>query len=213
MNIELFEGQSANVYLSLDGEWEVYGGTTKSRFIVSKTDSGAYKITVPAHCQTSCGSPRYDMFARRISTGQEWLVLTGKIALKTRYSETSGGLSPVEYHVSKTVIEDSVQVDGGTMLIGIKGDKGDTGIQGIQGERGERGEQGIQGERGLSAYEIVKQHGYTGSESDFVNMLIDFEAAASKCVDAEALAEISAANAVKAALEAAAILEQIKQEV
>lgn len=213
MNIELYEGQSCNIYLTLEGEFEVYGGTTKTRFSVTKTESGVYKITIPTQTQTMCASPRYDVFARRVNTNQEWLVLTGNITLKRRYSETSGGISPLEYHITKTVLEDSMEVDGGFILVGIKGDKGDQGIQGVQGERGERGEQGIQGvkgDTGLSAYDIAKQHGYTGTEAQFTDMLIAFEAAAQKAVDAQILAEVNAINALKAAQEAKAILEEIK---
>lgn len=189
MNIELYEGQSCNIYLTLDGEFEVYGGTTKAQFSVSKTESGEHEITVPAHTQTTCGSPRYEVFAKRVSDGKEWLVLTGKLSLKTRHSDTSGGFSPIEYHVTKTVTEDSVEVDGGSMLVGIKG------------------------EQGLSAYELVKQHGYSGTEADFTDMLTDFEAAAARAVDAQIIAEVEAMNALKAAQDAAAILEQLKQEV
>lgn len=210
MNIDLVENQSCNIYLTLEGEFEVYGGTTKSRFSVTKTESGEYKITIPAQCQTICSSPRYDVFARRISTGQEWLVLAGRITLHTRYSDTDGGLSPLEYHVTKTVVEDSMQVEGGVILVGIKGDKGEQGIQGVKGDKGDRGEQGIQGETGMSAYDIAKQHGYSGTEADFTNMLTDFEASAARAVDAQILAEIEAINAVKAAQDAAAILEELK---
>ena len=210
MNIELYEGQSCNIYLTLDGEFEVYGGTTKAQFSVRKTESGEHEITVPAHTQTTCGSPRYEVFAKRVSDGKEWLVLTGKLTLKTRHSDTSGGLSPIEYHVTKTVTEDSVEVDGGSMLVGIKGEQG---VQGVQGERGVQGIQGIQGVPGLSAYELVKQHGYSGTEADFTNMLTDFEAAAARAVDAQILAEVEAINALKASQDAAAILEQLKQEV
>ena len=210
MNIELYEGQSCNIYLTLEGEFEVYGGTTKAQFSVSKTDSGEYEIIVPAHTQTTCGSPRYEVFAKRVSDGKEWLVLTGKLSLKTRHSDTSGGLSPIEYHVTKTVTEDSVEVDGGSMLVGIKGEQG---VQGVQGVQGIQGIQGIQGERGLSAYDIAKQHGYSGTEADFTNMLTDFEAAAARAVDAQIIAEVEAINALKAAQDAAAILEQLKQEV
>lgn len=207
MNIELYEGQSCNIYLTLEGEFEVYGGTTKTRFSVTKTESGVYKITIPTQTQTMCASPRYDVFARRINTNQEWLVLTGNITLKRRYSETSGGISPLEYHITKTVVEDSMEVDGGFILVGIKGDKGD---QGIQGERGERGIQGVKGDTGLSAYDIAKQHGYSGTEAQFIDMLIAFEAAAERAVDAQILAEVNAINAVKAVQEAKAILEEIK---
>lgn len=213
MNIELYEGQSCNIYLTLEGEFEVYGGTTKTRFSVTKSESGVYKITIPTQTQTLCASPRYDVFARRINTNQEWLVLTGNITLKRRYSETSGGISPLEYHITKTVIEDSMEVDGGFILVGIKGDKGDQGIQGERGIQGEQGIQGIQGERGLSAYDIAKQHGYSGTEGDFTDMLTDFEAAAARAVDAQIIAEVEAINALKAAQDAAAILEQLKQEV
>lgn len=212
MNIELYEGQSCNIYLTLEGEFEVYGGTTKNRFIVRKTESGEYQIIVPAQSQTLCSSPRYDVFARRISTGQEWLILTGNITLKRRYSDTSGGISPLEYHVTKTVLEDSMEVDGGFILVGIKGDKGDQGIQGIQGERGEQGIQGIKGDTGLSAYDIAKQHGYSGTEAQFVDMLIAFEVAAQKAVDAQILAETSAVNALKSEIECKLILSQLKGE-
>lgn len=215
MNIELFEGQACHIYLTLNGEFEVYGGTAKSRFEVIKTESGEYQITIPAHSQSIC-SIRYDVFAKRISTGQEWVVLTGGITLKRRYSAVSGGISPLEYHITKTVVEDSLTVDGGSILVGIKGDKGDTGEQGIKGDTGAQGVKGDTGEQGvpgLSAYELVKQHGYSGTEAEFVDMLTAFEAAAARAVDAQILAEIEAINAVKAAQEAAAILEQLKSEV
>ena len=210
MNIELYEGQSCNIYLTLQGEFEVYGGTTRSQFSVSKTESGEYKITVPPHSQSTCSSVRYEVFAKRVSDGKEWLVLTGKLSLKTRHSDTSGGLSPIEYHVTKTVTEDSVEVDGGIMLVGIKGEQGVQGERGIQGERGVQGIQGIQGVPGLSAYELVQQHGYSGTESEFVDTLTAFEAAAARAVDAQILAEVEAINAMKAAQDAAAILEELK---
>lgn len=171
MNIELYENQTCNIYLTLEGEFEVYGGTTKTQFDVAKQESGEYKITIPVQVQTTCSSPRYDVFARRKSTGQEWVVLTGKITLKTRYSNTSGGISPLEYHVTTTVVEDSVEVDGGEVLIGIKGD------------------------RGYSAYEIAVQNGFSGSEEEFSNMLVAIRMYAEQAAESE---RKSAENASKA---------------
>ena len=69
---------------------------------------------------------------------------------------------------------------------GPKGDKGDQGSQGIQGERGPQGPQGEKGDTGpigptgapgedglagKSAYEFAKLGGYTGTESEFAEMM------------------------------------------
>lgn len=54
---------------------------------------------------------------------------------------------------------------------GDKGDKGDKGEQGPIGLTGPQGLQGIPGKDGASAFEIAKQNGYTGSESDWVASL------------------------------------------
>lgn len=239
MNIELYEGQSCRLFITLNGDFEVYGGTTKSQFNVMKGEE--YIITIPGQKRSLCYDSRFDIFARRKSTGQEWLVLSGKLTLKTRHSaEPADAISCVEYHIEKELVESGETVDAGVMLIGIKGDKGDTGerglqgergiqgekgIQGVQGERGEKGEQGeqglqgiqgIQGEKGekgdtgLSAYELVKQHGYTGTEAEFTDMLKTFESAADRAVEAQILAETCAINALAYVQEARAILEEIK---
>ena len=66
---------------------------------------------------------------------------------------------------------------------GPKGDKGDTGPQGIQGPKGDKGDTGAQGPRGevgpagldgkdgLSAYEVAKRNGFTGTEKEWANSL------------------------------------------
>lgn len=194
MNIELYEEQVATVCITLEGEadvYKVYGGTSKGQFHTEVGDDDMHwEIYVPAESTAGCSVPRYDIFAKRVSTGQEWRILSGKIATKKRQSQVEGEcVSPVEYHVTLPLVEDMVIVDGGQVLIGIKGDKGE------------------------SAYELVKQHGYSGTEIDFTNMLTDFEAAAERAVDAQILAEIEAINAVKASEEAKVILKQIKSEV
>ena len=74
-------------------------------------------------------------------------------------------------------------------LASLKGDKGDTGEPGAAGEKGEPGEKGDtgaagkdgrdgtdgaagrDGENGASAYEIAVQHGYSGSETAWLESL------------------------------------------
>lgn len=187
MNIEIYENQTCNIYINLEGDFEVYGGTTKVRFSAEKTEYGKYKITIPAHNQTICHSSRYDIFARNLENDKEWIILSGKITLKTRYSDTQGGLSPVEFYVNMSMVEDEIVSEDGSILTGIKGDSG------------------------KSAYEIVKEHGYTGTEEEFTDLLIDFELSSQRSVDAQIISEICALNALKAAQDAAAILEQIKE--
>ena len=211
MNIELYEGQVGRLYITLNGEFEVYGGTTKQQFTVTRVGD-KYLVEIPSQTNRMCYDPRFDIFARRTSTGQEWLIETGRITLKTRHSaEPSAALSCLEYHITKTLVDSGESY--GVMVMGIKGETGEKGDTGERGQRGERGEQGIQGEkgeRGFSAYELMQQHGYSGTEEDFTNMLTDFEAAAARAVDAQILAEVEAINALKASQDAAAILEEIK---
>lgn len=47
----------------------------------------------------------------------------------------------------------------------FKGDKGDTGLQGPKGDKGDTGN------KGLSAYEIAVNHGYLGTEEEWVSQL------------------------------------------
>lgn len=65
-------------------------------------------------------------------------------------------------------------------LASLKGDKGDTGEPGAAGEKGEPGEKGDTGAAGkdgrdgtdgASAYEIAVQHGYSGSETAWLESL------------------------------------------
>lgn len=211
MKIELYEGQEGKLYIKLNGEFEVYGGTTKTQFTVTRIGD-EYLVEIPAQTKSICYDPRFDIFARRTSTGQEWLVQSGRITLKSRHSsEPASALSCLEYHITKTLVESGESY--GVMVMGIKGETGETGKQGERGERGERGETGATGEQGapgLSAYELVKQHGYTGTEEEFTDMLSTFEAAAQKAVDAQILAENCAVNALKYCQEAQAILDEIK---
>lgn len=64
--------------------------------------------------------------------------------------------------------------DGKNGEQGPQGIPGRDGEQGIQGPKGDQGEQGLPGENGAdgkSAYDIAKEHGYLGSEEDWLATL------------------------------------------
>lgn len=147
MNVELYEGQKGRIRITLNGEFEVYGGTTKERF-VSGRHGDDYILIIPAQYNTSCYDPRFDIFARRESTGQEWLVESGRIMLKQRHSSAQAdAVSSMEYHITKELLESGETVESKPMVIGIKGD------------------------RGYSAYDIAVQNGYVGTEQEFTTMM------------------------------------------
>ena len=54
---------------------------------------------------------------------------------------------------------------------GERGPKGDTGAQGPQGEAGERGTDGTDGIDGKSAYQLAVEHGYKGTEAEWLASL------------------------------------------
>lgn len=148
MNVELYEGQKGRIRITLNGEFEVYGGTTKGRFVSGRYGDD-YILIIPAQYNTSCYDPRFSIFARRESTGQEWLVESGRIALKQRHSLAhEDAISSKEYHITKELLESGETVESKPMVIGIKGD------------------------RGYSAYEIAVQNGYVGTEQEFTNMMV-----------------------------------------
>lgn len=62
--------------------------------------------------------------------------------------------------------EDGAKGDKGDK--GDKGAKGDTGAPGENGKNGLNGENGKNGTNGLSAYEIAKAGGYTGTEEEWI---------------------------------------------
>lgn len=209
MNIELFEGQIAIVRVTIEStheDYEIYGGTSKGQFKVTGN-----VIEVPAELSAGCSIPRYDIFARRVSSGQEWRILAGKITTQKRHSAVSGQcISPREYLVTVPIAEGVEEITGAAITVGIPGERGE------KGERGEQGIQGIQGEkgeRGYSPYEIAVQNGYQGDEQSFNTLLGTLATVAEHATDAQILAEVHAINAVKAAQDAQAILEQIRQEV
>lgn len=176
MDIELIDGQIAQVFITLDTElddFKVYGGTTKAQFEITRTENGGYLVSVPAQTSQMCSLPRYDIFAQRISTGQEWCILSGKINTKRRCS-TGSGLSPVQYHVTVPVVEGSVEETGNTMVVGIKGDPftyedfTEEQLAALKGEKGERGEKGLKGDKGDTG--VQGEKGEKGDPGDTANI-------------------------------------------
>lgn len=178
MNIELYEAQGCHLYITLNGEFEVYGGTTTQQFTVTR-DGDKYLVTIPGQVRIS----RFDIFARRTSTGQEWLVESGKIMLKTRHSaDRNDVVSCVEYHIVKELVESGETVDAGQMIVGIPGD---------------------------SAYDVARANGYEGTEAEYTEMLTKVpeyaDVASSAAADAlasEQSAAISDGHATESAEEA-----------
>lgn len=189
MNIELIANQTCKVYVKLqtDEEFDVYGGTTKQQFPVSKTENGEHLVLIPAPDLSSCGGTAFDIFARRKSTNQEWLIMSGRINVRSRRSRVDGTvLSPLEYRLDVPVTDDIDDLEVPPVYVGIPG------------------------ARGYSAYDIAVQHGYEGTEEEFIQMLVAVTDAPQRAYDAQILAETSAVNALKYAQEAKAILDEIK---
>ena len=203
MNIELYEGQIGIVRITIESkneDYEIYGGTSKGQFKVTGN-----VVEVPSELSAGCSIPRFDIFARRVSSSQEWRILSGKIITTKRQSSVSGQcISPREYLVTVPIAEGVEEITGAAIAVGIPGERGERGEQGIQGIQGEKGE------RGYSPYEVAVQNGYTGDEQKFNSMLAALEVVAEQAVDAQILAENCAVNALKYAQEAKEILEEIK---
>lgn len=141
MDIELYEGQIATVYITLEGEtdvYKVYGGTSKGQFHVECDDDMHWFLDVPAELTVGCSIPRYDIFAKRVSTGHEWRILSGKITTLKRQSKADGEcISPREYHVTVKVVEGVEEVTGSSIAIGLRGEKGEKGDKGDKGDPGD----------------------------------------------------------------------------
>lgn len=71
-------------------------------------------------------------------------------------------------------------------LASLKGAKGDTGAQGPKGDTGAKGDKGDTGADGKSAYEIAVEHGYSGTESEWIAML---ESGAITIIDSQTSAQ------------------------
>lgn len=197
MNIELYEGQGARLYITLNGEFSVYGGSDEDTFSVSR-EGNVYKVDVHPHTRGLCSTHRYDIFAKN-SDGKEWLITSGKINVKNRTSAVSGdGISSVEYHLDLELVEGK-ESKTKQMIVGIPGKQGEQGLP------------------GKSAYQYALDNGYVGTEQDFTNMMVcvkmyaeQAEQARQGAVDAQILAETGAINALKSAQDAQDAVDNIE---
>ncbi len=146
MDIELIEGQIAKMFIKLETElddFEVYGGTTKAQFVIDKNETGEYVVTVPSEDSVGCSIPRFDVFAKRVSTNHEYRIVSGRIYTTSRHS-TGSGISPKQYYITVPVVDGVIESDGNTIAIGVKGEDGD------------------------SAYDIAVKHGFEGTEEEWL---------------------------------------------
>ena len=136
------------------------------------------------------GIYQYQLFAKRISTNQEFLLLGGRLEVQNRIcdeitnipihqSSTSldVAISGDEYHVDATIHEGVNGKDGKDGAQGEKGDKGDKGeaftfadftseqLAALKGEKGDKGDKGDPGEGGGASIDWVQT-------DEFGNILI-----------------------------------------
>ena len=153
MNIPLISGQLAKLHVKLETEedFELYGGTTKAGFSITPERPEAkneWLVTIDE--QKVSGKPltRFDIYVRQISTGREWVVLSGKLLVSSRTAGVDADkLAPIEYNVTIPVVENAVDLTGAAIVTGITGP------------------------RGWSAYEIAVQNGFVGSEPEWLEYI------------------------------------------
>lgn len=146
MNIGLTSGQIALVHIIIDAPsdgFELYGGTQKGAFQIDYTGSPDYEWLCTIREADVVGKPleTFNIYARELSSGREWVILSGKIVVKPRTANVPADkLHPVEYFITVPVRNEQVDAAGNVIVQGIPGPKGD------KGEKGEPGEGGITAE-------------------------------------------------------------------
>ena len=137
------------------GDYSIYGSTCHlgcsrhhSVFEILEKNADSCIMVIPA---LKAGTHLYQVFLKRISTNQEFLILDGRIEVKNRCGDDDAGAinstsSEVEITFNAEEIQVNVTIHEGSK--GEKGDKGERGEQGIQGEKGEKGEKGDKGDKG-----------------------------------------------------------------
>lgn len=153
MNISLISGQIALLHVKLETEdaFELYGGTTKAGFsIIPERPESKNEWLVTIDEPEVAGKPltRFDIYVRQLSTGREWVVLSGKLLVSPRSAGVEADkLAPIEYNVTIPVVENAVDLTGAAIVTGIPGP------------------------RGWSAYEIAVQNGFEGTEPEWLEYM------------------------------------------
>ncbi|MBQ2378931.1 MAG: hypothetical protein II295_00905, partial [Akkermansia sp.] len=138
MNIDLISGQIALLHITLDTTepYELYGGTTRGAFSFER-DGETWHVTAREEVVAGVPLCNYDIYARELATGREWVILSGKIIVKPRTASVPADkLHPVEYFVTVPVRNSQVDAAGNVIVQGIPGPKGDKGEKGEPGEGG-----------------------------------------------------------------------------
>ena len=142
MNIELTSGQIALVHITIEAPsdgFELYGGTQKGDFQIDYTGSPDYEWLCTIREADVVGTPlgTFNIYARELSSGREWVILSGKIIVKPRTASVPADkLHPVEYFITVPIKNEQVDAAGNVIVQGIPGPKGDKGDKGEPGEGG-----------------------------------------------------------------------------
>lgn len=156
MNIDLISGQIALLHITLETAepHELYGGTTRGAFSFER-DGETWHVTAREEAVAGVPLCNYDIYARELSTGREWVILSGKIIVKPRTASVPDDkLHPVEYFVTVPVRNSQVDAAGNVI------------VQGIPGPKGERGEKGDPGEGGVTEEERALLNGAAQRDAD-----------------------------------------------
>lgn len=156
MNISIVSGQIAKVHVKLETAepYELYGGTTRGAFSF-ESDGETWHVTAREEAVAGVPLCNYDIYARELATGREWVILSGKIVVKPRTASVPADkLHPVEYFVTVPVRNEQVDAAGNVI------------VQGVPGPKGERGEKGEPGEGGMTDEERALLNGAAQRDAD-----------------------------------------------
>lgn len=149
MDISIISGQMALLHVRLepgDG-FEVYGGTSEDALRVERQDD-EWLVTLDEVDVAGRPLVRFNVYARQVSTGREWVIFGGKVLVSQRTATAPGDvLAPVEYFVTVPVVENAVDLTGTAIVTGIVGP------------------------RGYSAYEVAVLEGFVGTEAEWLEYM------------------------------------------
>lgn len=169
--IESREGNIYKVRLNVSGvedfnDFTIYGSCSPlgcKRCVHFERDGQDVLIIPPL----KSGVHQFQIFMKRLSTNQEFLIVEGKIDVKSRVCDcdANGVQAECSTVIDATLMDESMEVNvsvqvgtkGEQGLQGERGEKGEPGIQGERGERGEKGERGEDGKDGIVDLSLLNQ--------------------------------------------------------
>lgn len=129
------------------GSCEPIGSCQKQAvvFNVGEVTGNSIEMYIPA---LKSGNYQYQVFIRRNTTKQEFMVLQGRIEVANRIGTDEEAVAPYSSIVDVALNADTVQVD-------VHVQEGTAGKDGVDGKDGEKGEQGEKGDKGTVDYTLV----------------------------------------------------------